>query len=143
MRNKSKMLPKVDPRSLAFFLIHEHPQTIAVVFTQIEDHKKRSEILRRLPAPLAVEVLARLGNLDRVNPVIFNKVMAALDSELAMVFWEDALVDGGVAEVADSLKHLERAELELLLNGLRARDTLLANEIEKWLIEFEGVKKLA
>src|SRR5690606_17999740 len=95
-------LELVDSKSLANFLINEHPQTIAVILAHLEPEKK-GEVLKRLPEQLQSEVVLRLANLDHVAPELIAEVDRVLKQELATIGTVEQAALGGVQPVAEML----------------------------------------
>ncbi|MEO5970283.1 MAG: flagellar motor switch protein FliG, partial [Bdellovibrionia bacterium] len=66
-------LELVDPRTLANFLMNEHPQTVALILAHLEPDKK-CEVLKRLPESIQTEVVLRIANLDFISPNLIAQV---------------------------------------------------------------------
>ena len=75
-------LELVDPRTLANFLVNEHPQTVALILAHLEPSKK-CEVLKRLPEAIQTEVVLRISNLDFISPNLIAQVDEVLKQELA------------------------------------------------------------
>ncbi len=75
-------LELVDPRTLANFLVNEHPQTVALILAHLEPNKK-CEVLKRLPESIQTEVVLRIANLDFISPNLIAQVDEVLKQELA------------------------------------------------------------
>src|SRR3954470_24975537 len=75
-------LELVDSRTLANFLINEHPQTIALILAHL-DPQKKCDVLKRLPEGIQTEVVLRIANLDFISPNLIAQVDEVLKQELA------------------------------------------------------------
>src|SRR5690606_39638627 len=71
--NTLESLELVDTRTLANFLINEHPQTIALICAHLPVEKK-VDVLRKLPEGLQAEVVLRVANLDFVSPELIAQL---------------------------------------------------------------------
>ena len=74
-------LELVDSRTLANFLVNEHPQTTAVVLAHLSSDKK-CEVLKKLPEPVQTEIVLRIANLDFISPSLLSQVDEILKQEL-------------------------------------------------------------
>jgi flagellar motor switch protein FliG len=126
-------LEMVDAKTLANFLISEHPQTIAVILAHLEI-EKRGDVLKRLPDGLQGEVVLRLANLEHVSPELLAEVDKVLKDELANVGTVDNAQLGGVQVVADTEK--------TILGVIEERDKEMADEIRKLMFVFEDIGKI-
>ena len=95
-------LELVDPRTLANFLVNEHPQTTAVVLAHLSSDKK-CEVLKKLPEPVQTEVVLRIANLDFISPSLLGQVDEILKQELATLGSIDTQQLGGVSPIAEML----------------------------------------
>ncbi len=79
--NTLESLELVDTRTLANFLINEHPQTIALIIAHLSTERK-VDVLRKLPEGLQAEVVLRVANLDFVSPELIAQLDDVLKTEL-------------------------------------------------------------
>jgi len=70
----------LDMRVLAEFVRNEHPQTIALIMSQLLPEES-SLVLTSLPEHLQLEVLDRMANLENVSPEMLRDVAHVLESE--------------------------------------------------------------
>lgn len=59
----------------------EHPQTIAVILSQL-NHKKVSFILKKLPVETKKEVAKRLKHIDLISPMVLREIESILEMKL-------------------------------------------------------------
>ena len=131
----------VDSKSLANFLINEHPQTIAVILAHLEPEKK-GEVLKRLPEVLQAEVVLRLANLDHVAPELILEVDRVLKSELASIGTIEQASLGGVQPVAEMLNVMDKNTETSIMSRIEEKDPILAEEIRKLMFVFEDITKI-
>lgn len=134
-------LEVVDAKSLANFLISEHPQTISVILAHLEPEKK-GEVLKRLPEALQAEVVLRLSNLDHVAPELITEVDRVLKQELSAIGTVEQASLGGVQPVAEMLNVMDKNTETSIMSRIEEKDPILAEEIRKLMFVFEDIVKI-
>jgi len=134
-------LEVVDAKSLANFLIHEHPQTVSVILAHLEPEKK-GEVLKRLPEALQAEVVLRMANLDHVAPELIAEVDRVLKDELATIGTVEQAALGGVQPVAEMLNVMDKNTEKSIMSRIEEKDPILAEEIRKLMFVFEDIIKI-
>lgn len=134
-------LEVIDAKSLANFLISEHPQTIAVILAHLEPEKK-GEVLKRLPEALQAEVVLRLSNLDHVAPELIHEVDRVLKNELSNLGTVEQASLGGVQPVAEMLNVMDKNTETSIMSRIEEKDPILAEEIRKLMFVFEDIVKI-
>jgi flagellar motor switch protein FliG len=131
-------LELVDSRTLANFLISEHPQTIALVLAHLEPNKK-CDVLKRLPENVQTEVVLRIANLDFISPSLIAQVDEVLKQELATLGSIDTQQLGGVQPIADMLNVMDKSSEQNIMARVEEKDPQLAEEIRKLMFVFEDI----
>jgi flagellar motor switch protein FliG len=131
-------LELVDSRTLANFLISEHPQTVALILAHLEPNKK-CEVLKRLPDNIQTEVVLRIANLDFISPSLIAQVDEVLKQELATLGSIDTQQLGGVQPIADMLNVMEKSSEQNIMARVEEKDPQLAEEIRKLMFVFEDI----
>jgi len=134
-------LELVDAKSLANFLINEHPQTVSVILAHLEAEKK-GEVLKRLPETLQAEVVLRMANLDHVAPELITEVDRVLKDELANIGTVEQAQLGGVQTVAEMLNVMDKGAEKAIMARVEEKDPLLAEEIRKLMFIFDDIVKI-
>jgi flagellar motor switch protein FliG len=134
-------LELVDAKSLANFLINEHPQTVAVILSHLEPEKK-GEVLKRLPEALQAEVVLRMANLDHVAPELIMEVDRVLKQELQNIGTVEQAALGGVQPVAEMLNVMDKNTETAIMSRIEEKDPILAEEIRKLMFVFEDIVKI-
>ncbi len=140
-RPSLESLEVVDAKSLANFLIHEHPQTVSVILAHLEPEKK-GEVLKRLPEALQAEVVLRMANLDHVAPELIAEVDRVLKEELANIGTVEQAALGGVQPVAEMLNVMDKNTEKAIMSRIEEKDPSLAEEIRKLMFVFEDIVKI-
>ena len=131
-------LELVDPRTLANFLVNEHPQTTAVVLAHLSSDKK-CEVLKKLPEPVQTEVVLRIANLDFISPSLLSQVDEILKQELATLGSIDTQQLGGVPPIAEMLNIMDKTTEQGIMARVEERDPQLAEEIRRLMFVFEDI----
>ena len=136
--NTLESLELVDTRTLANFLINEHPQTIALIVAHLNPERK-VDILRRLPDGLQAEVVLRVANLDYVSPELIAQLDDVLKTELSTLGSIDTQQLGGVEPIADMLNLMDKNNEKNIMSRVEEKDPELAEEIRKLMFVFEDL----
>lgn len=134
-------LEMVDAKSLANFLVNEHPQTVAVILAHLEPEKK-GEVLKRLPDTLQAEVVLRMANLEHVDPELIVEIDKVLKNQLANTASVEQSTLGGVQPVAEMLNVMDKNTETSIMSRLEEKDPLLAEEIRKLMFVFDDIIKI-
>lgn len=136
--NTLESLELVDTRTLANFLINEHPQTIALICAHLPVEKK-VDVLRKLPEGLQAEVVLRVANLDFVSPELIAQLDDVLKTELSTLGSIDTQQLGGIEPIADMLNLMDKASEKNIMARVEEKDPELAEEIRKLMFVFEDM----
>lgn len=136
--NTLESLELVDTRTLANFLINEHPQTIALIIAHLTPERK-VDALRRLPEGLQAEVVLRVANLDYVSPELIAQLDDVLKTELSTLGSIDINQLGGVEPIAEMLNLMDKNSEKNIMSRVEEKDPELAEEIRKLMFVFEDL----
>ena len=136
--NTLESLELVDTRTLANFLINEHPQTIALIVAHLSSERK-VDVLRRLPEGLQAEVVLRVANLDYVSPELIAQLDDVLKTELSTLGSIDVNQLGGVEPIADMINLMDKNSEKNIMSRVEEKDPELAEEIRKLMFVFEDI----
>lgn len=136
--NSLESLELVDTRTLANFLINEHPQTIALICAHLPVEKK-VDVLRKLPEGLQAEVVLRVANLDFVSPELIAQLDDVLKTELSTLGSIDTNQLGGIEPIADMLNLMDKNSEKNIMARVEEKDPELAEEIRKLMFVFEDL----
>lgn len=131
-------LELVDSRTLANFLVNEHPQTVALILAHL-DHFKKCDVLKRLPESIQTEVVLRIANLDFISPNLIAQVDEVLKQELATLGSIDTQQLGGVQPIAEMLNVMDKTSEQNIMARVEEKDPQLAEEIRKLMFVFEDI----
>jgi len=131
-------LELVDSRTLANFLINEHPQTIALILAHLDGGKK-VDVIKRLPEAIQTEVVLRIANIDFISPSLIAQVDEVLKQELATLGSIDTQQLGGIQPIADMLNVMDKQSEQNIMARVEEKDPQLAEEIRKLMFVFEDI----
>jgi flagellar motor switch protein FliG len=130
------ILQEVDPNQLMAFLQKEHPQTIALVMTQLNP-VQAATVLADLPPPMQVDVIYRLSQMERVSPETIKAVEKVLESRID--FSQGGQRLGGIKATAEILNLVGQRYEKHILNGIAKENPELATEIKNLMFVFEDI----
>ncbi len=127
---------------LTKFLLDEHPQTIALILTQLAA-EKAALALAGLPEALRPEVTARIAAMDKVPAEMLSELKAVIVRDLgqSLAPEEDAAqVSGGPEKAAAILNKVDKEIGQKTLESLADVDPELVDEIKKKMFVFDDIR---
>jgi flagellar motor switch protein FliG len=137
-----EFLQRVDAKMVVSFLQEEHPQTITLVLAHMQAEQAAS-VLSGLPELLQADIAHRLAVMDRTSPDIVKQVESQLQRRLSTVLQpREYSAVGGLSPLVDIINHSDRNTERLILEGLAALDSDLADEVRARMFMFEDISTL-
>ena len=137
-----EFLQRVDPQMVLSFLQEEHPQTITLVLAHMQA-EQAAAVLTGLPALAQADIAHRLAVMDRTSPDIIKQVESQLGRRLSTVLQpREYSAVGGLMPLVDIINHSDRNTERLILEGLAAVDSELAEEVRARMFMFEDIGSL-
>ncbi len=133
-------LHKADPQNILSFLIDEHPQTIAMVLSNIPA-TVAAGVLNGLNAEKQLEVIQRIAEMGQTSPDAIDEVENALTTRMALFMTQAYQNTGGVPAVAEMLNVTDRSTERTILEGLGKQRPELVDEIRRLMFVFEDLIK--
>ncbi len=134
-----EFLRRVDPQMVLSFLQDEHPQTITLVLAHMQADQAAA-VLSGLPEAMQADIAHRLAVMDRTSPEIVKQVESQLQKRISTVFQPgESSTVGGLKPLVDIINHSDRNTERLILEGLEARNSLLAEEVRAQMFMFEDI----
>ena len=134
-------LHRVQPRLAATFLTDEHPQTIALVLSNLPAGLA-AQLLAEMPAEFRRDVAVRIATLDRTSPDIVNLIDKHLADRFSTIAYDDQRQIGGVPALVDLLTRSDDATEKAVVEGLAEVDEVLAERVRAALFSFEDIVSL-
>jgi flagellar motor switch protein FliG len=139
--NALESLNWIDAKTLAGFLRHEHPQTIAIILSYL-DPPLASQVLPLLREDNKSHVMLRMATLDQVPASVVRDLGRVLKQELLSSESSRTRSSGGVQAAADVLNYVEGGVGEDILAEVESINADLAENIRKRMFLFEDLVKL-
>ncbi len=134
------MLKNVAPDQIAPFISHEHPQTIALILSQLEA-AQASGILAQLPERLQADVAYRIATMENITPNVIKQIEESLESSLRDILGGNQDV-GGPKVVADILNLTGSSVEKNVLDQMDAQDPEVAESVRNLMFVFGDIAKL-
>ncbi len=138
-RTPFSFLRRVECDTLLAFIQEEHPQTIALIASHL-DQDRASEILVGLPSDKQIEVVRRVANMEQTNPDLVHEVEAGLEDRLANMLSSSSERVGGVKAVAEVLNLCDRNTERNIMDGMEIDNPELVENIRRLMFVFEDIR---
>jgi flagellar motor switch protein FliG len=137
-----EFLQRVGPQMVLSFLQEEHPQTITLVLAHMQA-EQAAAVLTGLPPLVQADVAHRLAVMDRTSPDIIKQVESQLQRRLSTVLQpREFSAVGGLTPLVDIINHSDRNTERLILEGLTALNSDLADQVRARMFMFEDIGTL-
>lgn len=133
-------LSRVRPQQLSDFIIHEHPQTIALILAHM-DPGNAAETLSYFSDDLRAEIAIRMANLGDISPNVVKRVSTVLENKLESLTSYKVEV-GGIRAVAEVFNRLGQKAAKATIAYIEQIDEQLAAAIKEMMFTFEDIEKL-
>ena len=133
-------LKNVSAEQLAPFISHEHPQTIALILSQL-DSDQAAGILAQLPELMQAEVAYRIATMENITPHILKQIEESLEANLRDILGGNQDV-GGPKVVADILNLTGGSVEKMVLDKMDAQDPQVAETVRNMMFIFDDIHKL-
>ena len=134
------LLKNVPPEQIAPFISHEHPQTIALILSQL-DSDQSAGILSQLSETTQAEVAYRIATMENITPSVLKQIEESLEANLRDILGGNQDV-GGPKVVADILNLTVGSVEKNVLDRLDAQDPEVAEFVRNQMFVFEDTQKL-
>ncbi|MBF0163374.1 MAG: flagellar motor switch protein FliG [Magnetococcales bacterium] len=137
-----EILNAMEPTLVATFLANEHPQSIALILSQLQV-EQASYVVDYLISDVQQEVILRMAKLGSLPPGALEDIEESLLTELEALgatrggYAKEG--GGGVKKVAELLNMMSRDLSDKLLAYLDEEDNPLAEEVRKEMFLFEDL----
>ncbi|PKK84501.1 MAG: flagellar motor switch protein FliG [candidate division Zixibacteria bacterium HGW-Zixibacteria-1] len=132
------LLKNIDARQLVSFLQNEHPQTIALILSQLTSHQAAG-VLSELPPELQSEVALRIATMEKISPEVLKEIESTLEGHFDTSHSGDLSVSGGAKTMAEILNLIESSAEKNILQSIEADDSDLASEIKNMMFVFDDL----
>jgi flagellar motor switch protein FliG len=134
-------LAEIEPSQLASVLGNEHPQTIALVLSNLPQDLA-GRILMALDFEMQSDVSSRIALMQRVSPEMVKEIEGVLKKSLATLQTQGFRTAGGVDFLVKVLNSMDTRSERAILESIEHNDPELAAEIRKNMFVFEDLTTL-
>ena len=134
------ILKNVASDQIAPFISNEHPQTIALILSQL-DPAQSDGILAQLAERLQADVAYRLATMENITPNVIKEIEEALEQSLKDILGGDQDV-GGPKVVADILNLTGSSVEKSVLDQMDGQDPEVAEAVRNLMFVFADIVKL-
>lgn len=131
-----RILENSDPQQLASLLKAEHPQTVALLLSQLPT-PMASKLLKALAPDTRAEVFRRLARLERTAPEVVDQIAVTLDEKLRTFTSQRREAFGGLQNAVELCKALDPDTGDEILARIAEQEQDLAEEVRRRLFLFE------
>jgi len=140
-RKSLTCLENIDLKTLAEFLVDEHPQTIALIIAHM-DTDKQIQMIKTLPDNLRPEIISRMATLEYISPEKIDELDEVLKRDLGGKAAGSRNQFGGVPVIAELINNLDKRTMTSLMTRLEDKDPILAVEIKQYMFSFTDLIKI-
>ncbi|MDH3892619.1 MAG: flagellar motor switch protein FliG [candidate division Zixibacteria bacterium] len=132
------LLKDIDPKQLTGFLQNEHPQTIALILTQLTS-QHAAAVLAELSPELQGEVSFRIATMEKIAPDILREIEQTLEGHFEQSAGGEMSTSGGAKALAEILNLIDTSAEKNVLQSMEAGDPDLAAEIKNMMFVFDDI----
>lgn len=133
-----ELLKDIDPIHLLEFIRNEHPQTIALILSQLNSGQA-AQVLSQLPEDVQTDVAMRIATMEKISPEVIREIESVLDVHLKEVISGNLSASGGVKAIASILNLVDRGTEKSILGNLEMENPELASNIKNLMFVFEDM----
>ncbi|HAW50345.1 TPA: flagellar motor switch protein FliG [bacterium] len=134
-------MKKADPLQLANFLQNEHPQTIAIVLSNLPA-TKASDALLNLPEEIRRDVVRRMAGMKSISKEFVDTIEGSLKKRYEKEISSTQLIQtDGVFSVVKILQESDRETEKAIIDAISEQDPELAEEVRKKMFTFDDITK--
>jgi flagellar motor switch protein FliG len=134
-------LAELDIPTILGIIDREHPQTLAVILSQIAP-QRAAEISAQLTPERQAQVVLRLAQLEGIPNSVIEEIEKQFAAEIAALSTGSRHEIDGVQAAGNMLKFLDSERSEALLEELNSLDPALVTELKKALFTFEDLQRV-
>lgn len=133
-----EMLKDVDPIHLIEFIRNEHPQTIALILSQLNPNQA-AQVISQLPEDIQTDVAMRIATMEKISPEVIREIESVLDVHLKEVISGNLSSTGGIKAIASILNLVDRSTEKSILGNLEMENPELTSSIKSLMFVFEDM----
>ena len=132
-----EMLERMKSEQISPFIAHEHPQTVALILSQLKP-VQAAGILANLPERMQADVAYRLTTLEEVSTLALTRVEESLTRSLRSI--SAGTVRAGGAQATANMLNLSGSSVERnVLDQMEAQDPETAEGVRMYMFTFNDI----
>jgi flagellar motor switch protein FliG len=135
------LLRNVDPGQIIPFVSKEHPQTIALILSQL-DPTQAAGVLNGLREELQADVAYRVATMENISPQVLRDLEDSLADGLQAILAGQVTELGGPKAVAEMLNRTGRSTEKAVLERLDMKNPELAERVRNQMFTFDDIAGL-
>ena len=128
----------IEPVMISNYIRNEHPQTIALVLSYLNNIEQSSTVLRTLPESIQADVVYRMAAMESIPPGVVQELNDVLTEEMKAAGTGGSKV-GGIEPVAEMLNSVDKATETRILSTIEESNPDLAEQIRELMFTFEDL----
>ena len=132
------VLKKADSTQLINFLNKEHPQTIALILSNLSPSQTAGAI-KELPESLRDDVVYRIATLGKISPQTLKQIEKVVDEIAGFTMSQEMSKIGGTKSLAAILNKSSISFSKEILSKLESQDADIALEVKRLMFLFEDL----
>ena len=128
----------IEPVIISNYIRTEHPQTIALVLSYLNNIEQSSTVLRTLPESIQADVVYRMAAMESIPPGVVQELNDVLTEEMKAAGTGGSKV-GGIEPVAEMLNSVDKATETRILSTIEESNPDLAEQIRELMFTFEDL----
>jgi flagellar motor switch protein FliG len=132
------VLKKAEPAQLVNFLNKEHPQTMALIFSQLSSDQTASA-LKELPDDLRLDVVYRIATLGKIAPQTLKQIEHVVDEIAGASMSQSVGKLGGAKCLAAILNRSNTSMVKELLEKMENMDAETTYEVKRLMFIFDEI----
>lgn len=137
----TRQLQNVEPELLARFVKSEHPQTVAIVLSQLNPAQSASVLASMEPAARP-DIALRIAKLDKISPAVVGKISAVIGQKLKSLGEIKRQPSGGPRAVAEIFNQLDSGLSTEILAQIGEQNPELMDSIRQKMFVFDDLMAL-
>ncbi len=136
------VLKKAEPAQLINFLNKEHPQTMALILSQLSPDQT-ANALKELPEELRIDVVHRIATLGKIAPQTLKQIEHVVDEIAGASMSQSVGKLGGAKCLAAILNRTNVTMVKEILDKLENIDTETTYEVKRLMFIFDEIINIA
>jgi flagellar motor switch protein FliG len=135
------LLRNVEANQIVPFISKEHPQSIALILSQLES-TQAAGVLNGLSTELQADVVYRIGQMRSIAPEVLRELETNLAQELATLLTGRVTEVGGPKAVAEILNRTGRSTEKSVLERIDKQDPEFGERVRNQMFVFDDIANL-